>query len=114
MPEGKTINARGGSGERRMADIRAQLHFTSGALHFSLEMFGDHIAKREGYKAHDGLEAVRFYLINKHGWLPRDVNAMSFEEIRFLLAEEMHDWTLPIEARESYPHLGREAWEVGS
>jgi hypothetical protein len=100
--------------ESRMADVRAQLHFTSGALGFGLEMFGDHIAAREGYKEHTGLEAVRFYIINKHGWLPRDVNAMNIDEMRFLLAEEMHGWTLPVEARESYPHLDKKVWERGA
>ncbi|MBD2840781.1 hypothetical protein IB285_00760 [Erythrobacter sp. KMU-140] len=97
-----------------MADVRAQLHFTSGALSFGLEMFGDHIAEREGYNEHKGLDAIRFYLMNQFGWLPRDVNAMSVEEMRFLLAEEMHGWTLPIEARGSYPHLDRKAWESGA
>lgn len=91
---------------KQMADIRAQIHYSSGALHFTLEMFGDHIARREGYKAHDGLDAVRFYIINKHGWLPRDVIAMNLDELRFLLEEEMHGWTLPVEARKSYPNSG--------
>ena len=92
---------------KQMADIRAQIHHSSGALHFTLEMFGDHIANREGYKAHDGLDAVRFYIINKHGWLPRDVITMNLDELRFLLEEEMHGWTLPVEARKSYPTPNR-------
>ena len=98
----------------RMADVRARVHFASGALHFGLEMFGDHIAEREGYKAHDGIEAVKYYIVQKHGWLPRDVNAMSHDEMRFLLAEEMHGWTLPMEARKSYPHLDEKSWEGGA
>lgn len=100
--------------DARMSDVRAQLHFTSGALGFGLEMFGDHIAQREGYNEHKGLEAVRFYLINKFRWLPRDVNAMSVDEMRFLLAEEMHGWTLPVGARNSYPHLDKKVWENGA
>lgn len=49
---------------------------------------GDALAQREGYKEHKGLEAIRYYLIQKHHWLPGDVFAISDEHLRFLIAEE--------------------------
>jgi hypothetical protein len=57
--------------------ILKRLHEAEGNLNYSLEVFGDAIAKREGYKNLDGLEAIQFYLIHKFSWLPRDVRAMS-------------------------------------
>lgn len=77
----------------------SRLHAAEGGLNYILVAFGDHIAQREGYKDADGLDAVHFYLIHKHHWLPRDVRAMSFDDLRFVLREEMTGWTLPAEAR---------------
>lgn len=71
-----------------------------GHLAFSLDCFGDYLAKREKYKFHDGIEAVYFYLIQKYHWLPSEVRAFNWDDLRFLLEEEMHGWTLPEEARE--------------
>jgi hypothetical protein len=67
-------------------------------MDYSLEVFGDHLAEREGYKAHKGLEAICFYLVQKFRWLPRDVKSMSKEDIHFVMAEEMSGWRLPKEA----------------
>lgn len=66
---------------------------------YYLELFGNYIAEREGYKHLDGMEAIYFYLINKFHWMPRDVRSMNYDDIRFVLSEEMVDWTAPIEAR---------------
>ncbi|MGH8758086.1 MAG: hypothetical protein ACREVW_01000 [Burkholderiales bacterium] len=76
-------------------DNLRRLHDALSGLDYCLAVFGDHIAKREGYKGNDGIEAVQFYLIHKHNWLPRDVRSMSFEEMRFALSEELAGWTLP-------------------
>lgn len=59
-----------------------------------LDRFGDTLAEREGYRTYDGIEAVHYYLIQKHGWLPRDVRTMSYEDMRFALGEEMAGWTI--------------------
>jgi len=75
------------------------LYVTEGELVYALAVFGDHIAKREGYKGLDGLEAVQFYLVTKFHWLPSQVRGMSYEDMRFVLAEEMSGWTLPKAAR---------------
>ena len=69
-----------------------------GQQHYHLEVFGDHLAKREGYKEHDGLDAIHYYLMCKHGWLPSQARSLSWEDLQFSLAEEMSGWTLPEEA----------------
>jgi hypothetical protein len=74
------------------------LRLTEGQLAYHVDCFGNHLAKREGYKAHSGIEAVQFYLMNKHGWLPSQVRSMSHDDLRFCLEEEMSGWTLPTEA----------------
>src|SRR5664280_2572896 len=75
------------------------LRVAEGHLAFGLDCFGDYLAKREKFKAHDGIEAVYFYLIQKYHWLPSQVRALNWEDLRFLLDEEMHGWTLPEKAR---------------
>jgi len=68
-------------------------------MNYYLEVFGDEIARREGYKEARGMDAVHFYLIQKHHWLPRDVRSMSATDLQFLLLEELSGWTAPAEAR---------------
>jgi len=75
------------------------LYSAEGDLNYSLAVFGDHIAKREGYKSVDGIDAVCFYLVTKYHWLPSVVHGMSHEDLRFVLSEEMSGWTLPKAAR---------------
>lgn len=70
-----------------------------GNLDYYLIVFGDVIAEREGYKDMDGINAIHFYLIHKFGWLPRDVRSMSYDDLQFVLSEEMSGWTLPPDAR---------------
>jgi len=82
--------------ENKLATYR-MLH-AEADLTYLLHCFGDDLAKRNNYKAHTGIEAVHFYLIQKHGWLPSVVRAMTAEDMRFVLSEEMHDWTLPADA----------------
>jgi hypothetical protein len=76
------------------------LHDATAGLNFCLEVFGDHIAKREDYKNLDGIEAIHFYLIHKFSWLPRDVRSMSHDDLRFVLSQELEGWTLPKAARD--------------
>lgn len=76
-----------------------RLHTTIGQLNYALAVFGDHLAKRESYKTVDGMDAIHFYLVQKHGWLPRDAKSMSADDLRFALSEELADWTLPPNAR---------------
>lgn len=83
--------------------LTANLHQIEGASAFSLELFGEHVADREGYSEHKGLDAIRYYLMQKHGWLPREVRSMSLDDLRFALAEEMEGWVMPKDARGVYP-----------
>lgn len=62
-------------------------------------MFGHHIAQREKYKEHKGVDALHFYLVQKYGWMPSKVKSLSWEDLDFLFAEERSGWTLPKEAR---------------
>ncbi len=69
-----------------------------GDLMYSIDCFGDHLAKREGYKSLNGIEAIHYYLVQKHNWLPAQVRSLNVEDIHFLLKEEMNGWVLPQEA----------------
>ena len=60
--------------------------------------FGDHIAEREGYKTHRGIDAVIFYLVQKYHWTPSVVRNLTSDDLGFLLAEELSGWTLPEDA----------------
>lgn len=76
--------------------ILNRLHAAQGQLAYSLELFGDKIAAREKYRSGlEGMEAVHFYLVHKFGWPPAQVRGMTAEDIRFVLQEEMHGFTLP-------------------
>lgn len=61
----------------------------------SIEAFGNEIARRMNYKSHRGIDAVHYYLVAKHNWLPSQVRHLSAEDLAFLLAEEMDGWLLP-------------------
>lgn len=76
-------------------DTRKRTHLACGEMDYHLEVFGDTLAKRQDYKGLDGMEALHYYLMLKHGWLPRDLRAMSTNDLRFALHQEMQGWTLP-------------------
>ncbi|MDF2395799.1 hypothetical protein GWQ44_09650 [Pseudomonas sp. 3MA1] len=76
-----------------------RLHEAEGQLVYHLAVFGDKLAKREKYKSLEGLDAVRFYLVHKFSWPPAQVRSMSYEDIQFVLQEEMEGFVLPASAR---------------
>lgn len=78
--------------------ILKQLSDAEGGMQYHLRVFGDFIARREGYVSHRDIDAVHYYLCTKFNWTPATVRAMSFQDIGFLLEEEMRGWTLPPEA----------------
>lgn len=80
--------------------IERNLEAANGETAYHIRVFGRHIAEREGYNRHDGLDAVHFYLVQKYNWLPSIVRSLSTEDLHFLLEEEMHGWTVPVDARE--------------
>lgn len=81
--------------EAERFELICKSHRISGRLNAFLEAFGDSLAEREGYKSHEGLDAIHYYLALKFCWSPTRVRALSFEDLRWLLAEEMEDWVLP-------------------
>ena len=81
--------------EKERIEISRRLYEAQGGLAHFLDLFGDTLAKKNGYKSLSGMEAVYYYLIHKFNWLPRDVRSMSSEDIRFVLTEEMEGWTAP-------------------
>ena len=85
--------------QKERFDNLKRLHESNGALAYLLEVFGFTLAEREGYKDIDGMEAIHLYLMHKHHWLPRDIKAMSQEDLRLALHVEMQDWNPPPAAR---------------
>ncbi|MDD2321694.1 MAG: hypothetical protein PHO83_16750 [Geobacteraceae bacterium] len=78
MKKNKQINS-------ELAEIHGELQtVTMNHLH----LIGEEIAKRENYKSLSGLEAVYYYLIQKHHWQPSQVRAMNIEDVSFCLSEE--------------------------
>jgi hypothetical protein len=69
-------------------------------LKYHLVIFGDFLATREGYKKHTKLDALHYYLVEKYHWLPVQVKSLSDNDLQFLFAEEMKDWTVPKELRD--------------
>lgn len=83
-----------------MYESRKRLHEVEGNLVYLLDVFGDTLALKQGYKSDlHGIDAVRYYLMQKHHWLPRDVKSMSYEDLQFALSEEQAGWLLPRDAR---------------
>lgn len=81
-------------------EIRKGLHHANADITYLLDVFGDHLAKREKYNSDlHGLDAVRYYLMQKHHWLPRDVQTMNPADMEFAMSEELAGWTLPKAAR---------------
>ncbi|QLG93292.1 hypothetical protein HZF02_15560 [Pseudomonas yamanorum] len=85
--------------EKEKYEIWKRLHEAEGGIAYGLAVYGDHIAKREKYKSVEGMDAVRFYLIHKFKWVPSQVRGMSYEDMSFVLQEEMAGFTYPKEAR---------------
>jgi hypothetical protein len=83
------------SKEKDLYQAEHKLCKISGEMKYQLIRFGDYIAKREKYKEHKGIDAIHFYLIEKYHWLPSQVKSLNDDDLRFVLSEEMHGWTLP-------------------
>ncbi len=79
--------------------VSQRLYAAIGEGMFHLDVFGDELAKRKGWRGIGGMEAIYLYLVQKHNWTPATVRSMNHEDLRLALHEEMQDWTLPKEAR---------------
>lgn len=76
-------------------EVTKRLRAVEGDLAYLLDVFGDTLAAREGYKEVDGMDAVHFYIIHKFNWPPARVRSMSADDLRFVLLEEMSGWRAP-------------------
>ena len=83
---------------REQYEASKRLCEATGESEYILDVFGDEIAKREGYKSLQDTEAIHFYLIQKFHWLPSQVKSMKSEDIWLVLSEEMESWVLPKDA----------------
>ena len=78
-----------------MNEIRRRHHSTAGDLDYHLECFGGHLANKIGYKGVDGMDAIWLYLIKTYHWTPAYVRGMNLADIRFVLSQEMANFTNP-------------------
>ena len=83
---------------REQYENAKRLSEAEGNLAYLLDVFGDTLAEREGYKEVGGMEAVHFYLVHKFNWPPALVRAMTVDDLQFVLLEEMHGWIAPKKA----------------
>ncbi|KUL94142.1 hypothetical protein DK26_19395 [Bosea sp. WAO] len=72
-----------------MDEVRLKLAQTAAELHTFTLKFGDELGRKPPYKGLDGMDAIVLYLVNKHHWLPADVRAISQEDLRIVLNEEL-------------------------
>lgn len=77
------------------AEASRNIRILEGERAYYLELFGDALANREGYKRHLGMDALHYYLVQKHHWLPSQVRALNRDDLHFLFDEEMTGWTAP-------------------
>jgi hypothetical protein len=82
-----------------LREVTKRLRSIEGERAFHLDLFGDFLAKREGYVEHKGLDALLYYLIQKYHWLPSQVRSLNQDDLHLLFDEEMSGWTLPKEER---------------
>ncbi len=81
--------------KKDLHEAQHRLCITGGERKYHLHIFGDHLAAREEYKEYSGMDAIHYYIIQKHNWLPSQVRNLSSDDLLFLLGEEMQGWILP-------------------
>lgn len=67
---------------------------------YTLAIFGDHLAAQQKYEKHTGLDAVHYFLMQKHHWTRGQIQAMTQADILFAMSEEFDLWTMPDDARQ--------------
>ena len=68
-------------------------YFESGSRYYqanaeqnhALDRRGERIAEKNGWIQISGIEAVKYYLMQKHHWTPAQLDAMSIEQLRFAM-----------------------------
>jgi hypothetical protein len=49
---------------------------------------GDNLARDLKYKHLNGLDAIRYFLMQKHNWTPSQVKSMSYDDLLFAYSQE--------------------------
>ena len=80
---------------KEMYDIVRQANESKAKIMSIIEAFGDELAEQQEYVSVSGIDAVHYYLIQKHNWIPSVVKSLNIDDLSFLLTEEMHGWILP-------------------
>lgn len=75
-----------------LEEATMQLLLTQGELATLLEQFGDELGERETLDV-DGLDAIRIYLMHKHGFELSMLESLSPTALRKYMTKEMKDWT---------------------
>lgn len=81
-----------------MNKVRRQKHVAQAQINVFLEIFGDDLASKNQWNSLRGIEALHYYLMQKHHWTPAQLREMSYEDLRFALHQEMQGWTVPKDA----------------
>lgn len=85
---------------KTLNQARKAAHLVEGELSYHLELFGDKLAKENGFSSSvSGMDAVNLYLIKRYSWTPMYVKSMSNEDKRLVLDVEMKGWVIPKEGR---------------
>lgn len=54
-------------------------------MRYCIARLGDELAKREGYKGLEGMDAITRFLCDKHHWFPHQVRRLSTDDLGLLL-----------------------------
>ncbi|MCX5508368.1 hypothetical protein [Pseudomonas sp. BJa3] len=81
---------------RSQYETTLRLYQAQAEMDYILDVFGDSLAK-EHKLPNDlyGMEAVDFYLMQKHNWTAAQLNQMTREQKRFALSSELAGFILP-------------------
>jgi hypothetical protein len=69
----------------KLRDAEENALIRDAKLRSAISRKGDNLAKKEGYKSLDGMEAIVRYLVDKHHWLPHEVRTLSTDDLVLLL-----------------------------
>jgi hypothetical protein len=77
--------------KRALHKAEERLYNAEARLKYDLARLGDKIAKKMEYRKVTGLDAITRYLVDKHHWLPSDVQHLTLEEIDLLIDGDFPD-----------------------
>ncbi len=82
----------------KQQDMQSELdESTRSLLHAEADLIahlhrcGNEIAKKHKYRGLEGLEAVRYFLMQKHNWTPAQVRSLNYDDLRFAMSQDARD-----------------------